>query len=914
MSWNLSCPDWQQRLRTGRPPFRDLALYAPDSERAVAVFNKLRLADVPGTPTLADAGGDWFRAVVRAMFGSMDPVTRARMIRELFLLVPKKNSKALALDTLIATPTGFTTMGAVQVGDLVIAADGKPTRVICKSEVFTGHRCLEVEFSTGERVVCDEQHLWVTDAHTDRERQARAARSNPCPSPKTAGEIERSLTVRMGDAKASNHRTALAGALDLPAAELPIPPYVLGAWLGDGHAEGARITAAADDAAQIVRQLRATGHPARVMTADKRSNAVTISIASEAGNSPKVYRFYTEAQRLGVLKNKHIPAAYLRGSRAQRLALLQGLMDTDGSISKAGQASFVTTLAALRDGVVELVASLGLKPTFSEHRAKLNGVDCGPFWRVQFWPFSDLPVFTMPRKLARQKQRRVDSRAARSCTRQIVAVREVDSVPTQCIGVESECHQFLVTRSLIPTHNTTNGALLMLTALLLNQRPRANFILTGPVQDSSDTAFQAASGAIALDEVLEKKLHVREHLKKIIHRETKAELEIMTFDPAVLTGQKVSGGVLIDELHVISKMSKAASAIRQLRGGMLPFPEAFLAFITTQSEEEPAGVFKDELEKARAIRDGEREGAMLPVLYEFPIEMQQDREQWENPENWPMVTPNAGRSISIARLKEEFAVAKATSEAELRAWASQHLDIQIGLALKGNGWAGAEHWEKNVDRTLTLEELLRRSEVVTVGIDGGGLDDLLGLAVLGREAETKRMLLWVRAWAHPSVLERRKEIAPRLLDFVKQGDLVLVERPSQDVDDAADIVEQCEVSGLLDRIGVDQAGIGAIVDAIVDRKIDFERIVGIQQGWRMMSAVKTTERWLYDGKLVHGDQPVAAWAVGNARPESRGNAVVITKQQAGTAKIDPLMATFNAVTLMSLNPKPRRKQFQLLFM
>ena len=107
--------------------------------------------------------------------------------------------------------------------------------------------------------------------------------------------------------------------------------------------------------------------------------------------------------------------------------------------------------------------------------------------------------------------------------------------------------------------------------------------------------------------------------------------------------------------------------------------------------------------------------------------------------------------------------------------------------------------------------------------------------------------------------------------------------------------------------------IGAIVDAIVDRKIDFERIVGIPQGWRMVGAVKTAERWLADGKLQHGGQPLMAWSIGNAKPEARGNAVVITKQQAGTAKIDPLMALFNAGTLMSLNPKPRRKQYQLLF-
>jgi len=550
VNWNLSCPDWEQRLRSGRAPFSDLPIYAPEGDRAVAVFNKLRLADVPGTPTLADAGGDWFRAVVRALFGSLDPATRTRSIRELFLLVPKKNSK------------------------------------------------------------------------------------------------------------------------------------------------------------------------------------------------------------------------------------------------------------------------------------------------------------------------------------------------------------------------TTNGALLMLTALLLNQRPKAPFIMTAPVQDVADLAFSAVSGAIQLDPVLEAKLHVREHLKTIIHRESKATLEIMTFDPSVLTGQKVVGA-LIDELHVCAKMGKAASAIRQLRGGMLPFPEAFLAFITTQSEDQPTGVFKDELDKARAIRDGERDGAMLPVLYEFPRAMQQDREQWADPANWPMVTPNAGRSISIDRLVEEMAVAKSTSEAELRAWASQHLDIEIGLALKGSGWVGAEHWEANAEPGLTLESLLARCEVVTIGIDGGGLDDLMAVAVLGRETETKRWLHWGKAWAHPIVLERRKEIASRLLDFEKDGDLTMVEESEQDITEVADIVEQCEASGLLDCVGVDVHGIGPIVDAIMGRKIEFERIVGISQGWQMVGAIKTAERRLSDGTLRHAGQPIMAWALGNAKPEPRGNATIITKQTAGTAKIDPLLALLNAVTLMARNPKPRRKKFQM---
>jgi len=452
----------------------------------------------------------------------------------------------------------------------------------------------------------------------------------------------------------------------------------------------------------------------------------------------------------------------------------------------------------------------------------------------------------------------------------------------------------------------------MLVALLLNQRPRAPFILTAPVQDVAEIAFSAIAGAISLDPVLEKKIHVRQHVKTIIHRETKAELQIMTFDPDVLTGQKCCG-VLIDELHVVARMSKASSAIRQLRGGMLPFPEAFMVFITTQSEEAPSGVFEAELTKARAIRDGEREGAMLPVLYEFPEDIQSDREQWQNPALWPMVTPNAGRSVTIGRLEQEFRVAQETSEQELRLWASQHLNLEIGLALQSHTWVGAQFWEASGAQTLTLEELLERSEVVTVGIDGGGLDDMLGFVALGREKGTGSWLCWSHAWIHPVVLEKRKREAPRFLDFQQDGDLTIVSAIGDDVEQVAQYVKQIEDAGVLDQVGVDQAGIGAVVDAIVGAGIDFGRIVGIPQGWRLVGAIKTAERRLAERALIHGSQRMMAWCVSNARVEPRGNAVIITKQISGAAKIDPLMALLDAVALMAMNPKPRKAAYRMMF-
>jgi phage terminase large subunit-like protein len=448
---------------------------------------------------------------------------------------------------------------------------------------------------------------------------------------------------------------------------------------------------------------------------------------------------------------------------------------------------------------------------------------------------------------------------------------------------------------------TTAGAAIMLTAVLMSRRPRAEFLLVAPTQEVSDLAFRQAVGMIEADDVLQAKFHIQEHIKKITYRPTGCFLKVKSFDPKVVTGSKPAG-VLLDELHVIAEAHDADRVIGQLRGGLISQPEGFLVTITTQSERPPAGVFKAELQKARAVRDGTLQAPILPILYEFP-----EGVDWRDPANWRMVTPNHGRSITVERLIPDYEAAKAAGEEEFRRWASQHLNVEIGLALRHDRWAGADFWEQR-GTTLTLEALLARSEVAVIGIDGGGLDDLLGLVVLGRDKYSRKWLLWAHAWAHRIVLERRKEIAPRLLDFERDGDLTIVERPGDDVEAVADIVCRVRDAGLLPEtlaIGVDAAGIGDIVDELTSpgRDITMEQITAISQGWRLNAAIKTTERKLAGGEIEHGGRPMMASCVSNARVEQKGNAIVITKQASGTAKIDPLMATFNAVELMSRNPE-----------
>ena len=458
---------------------------------------------------------------------------------------------------------------------------------------------------------------------------------------------------------------------------------------------------------------------------------------------------------------------------------------------------------------------------------------------------------------------------------------------------------------LVPKKNskTTKGAAIMLTAVLMSRRPRAEFLMVAPTHDVANLAFAQVVGMIEADAVLKSKFQIQEHLKRVIFRPTGAFLKVKSFDPKIVTGAKPAG-VLLDELHVIAENHNADRVIGQLRGGLISQPEGFMLTITTQSERPPSGMFRSELMKARAVRDGSLVAPILPILYEFPESV-----DWRDNKNWHMVTPNNGRSITVERLIPDYQQAEAAGEEELRRWASQHLNIEIGLALKSDSWAGAEFWE-SCNEGVTLDRILNECEVIDIGIDGGGLDDLLGLGVVGREKGTQRWMFWTHAWAHPSVLKRNKQSAQRLKDFETDGDLTMVEHIGDDVEAVADICDRIMRSGLLDKIGVDPHGLGGILEALNDRGIDGDKIIGISQGWRMQGAIKTAERKLAEGAMIHGGQPLMAWCVSNARVEPRGNAVSITKQGSGSAKIDCLMAMFDAVSLMALNPASATEQYQ----
>ncbi len=482
---------------------------------------------------------------------------------------------------------------------------------------------------------------------------------------------------------------------------------------------------------------------------------------------------------------------------------------------------------------------------------------------------------------------------------------------------------------------STTAAAIMLTALILNWRQDAEFIILSPTIKVADNSFGPAASMVRADPELSDLLSVQDHTRTITHRETGATLKVVAADSNTVAGVKAVG-VLVDELWLFGKNARAEAMLMEATGGLTSRPEGFIIYLTTQSDEPPAGVFKDKLEYARNVRDGKIDDPQfLPVIYEFPPHLLESQ-AYLKPENFYMTNPNlmaandpsSGGSVNIAYIEREHRKAMQADPGTLRLFLAKHLNVEIGLNLRADRWPGTDLWEAaNKLPQVSLTYLIQNCEVVAGGVDGGGLDDLLGAAMIGREKHwtgvvvpayhdehtgefipeetilVQRWVVWLRAWMHPSVLARRKDIASKLLDLKKQGLVTLVTRAGQDAEQMAACFRRVDKAGLLYQIGFDPACIGALVDALLQAGVEAEKMVKVNQGYKLAGSIKTVERKLWEGVIVHDGNDLGNWCAGNAKVVVRGNGIYVTKQVSGTAKIDPLIALFNAADIMQLNPE-----------
>ncbi|OOC56185.1 MULTISPECIES: replicative DNA helicase [Nocardiopsis] len=421
----------------------------------------LALADImPGALDEIEAIGahDGSLTGVPTGFADFDALTNGLHPGQMVIIAARPAvGKALALDTPLPTTGGWTTMGEVEVGTELIAADGTPTRVVAATDVMTDRPCFEIEFDDGTTVVADAEHQWFTHTRASRraarEAEARGVAPKVLPEVRTTREIARTLRLETADRR-PNHSVGNAAAIELPERDLPLPPYFLGAWLGDGASAAARITSKDPE---VLLNIEAEGLVTKPVGSTEMTYGVFLAEEDTAPTARDCVGRHGSVQALlrtaGVLGNKHIPQEYLRASIAQRRSLLAGLVDTDGTVDAGGSVQFAVTDERLANDFRELAHSLGYRTGMSTRRVSGRTEASSTCYTVTFG--SAREVFRIERKQRAHRERGGSRGYARIGSRFVTDVRPVESVPVRCVQVDHPDHLFLATRSMIPTHNST---------------------------------------------------------------------------------------------------------------------------------------------------------------------------------------------------------------------------------------------------------------------------------------------------------------------------------------------------------------------------------------------------------------------------------------------------------------------------
>jgi phage terminase large subunit-like protein len=453
----------------------------------------------------------------------------------------------------------------------------------------------------------------------------------------------------------------------------------------------------------------------------------------------------------------------------------------------------------------------------------------------------------------------------------------------------------------VPKKNSKTNALSAMTITLgmLSIRPRAEILLLGAEQGIAQISFKSMQGMILADDYLREIWHVREHLKRIEHRESGVTISVKSFSMESVTGTKPTI-CLIDEAHLLTHPD-SSRILGQITGGMASIPEAQLIWISTQSDIPPKGFWLDELTKMRAIRDGT---LILPknvaCLYEPPKKYLKSLASVSDPELWKLVNPSIGYSISLDWLISSYREAIAVGEQETKRWLSQHSNVQVSdFQTNSDAWSGAQAWSLGSSSGVTIDFMLEHCSFIAVSVDGGGYADILSIGIMGAYQDT--WYATTRNFLYPIALERSLSLVSLFQDFIKSGDLEIIE-DHQGLDPVIELIQYIYNSASECRIGLDPSGLAPeLASQLENNGIHRSNIIGVKQGFSLRPGFLALERKLRSGNLKHANQAILNWAVSNTKIDPSNN--LITKKFNGVAKIDPIISI--AIATMVLLDKPR---------
>lgn len=831
-----------------------------DEDRANHALNffpaVLRLSggDFEGEPFNLD-GPQQF--IIGSLFGWLNS-DGYRRFRIAYIEMGKGNGKALAVDTPIPTPSGWKMMGDLRPLDALFDENGRICRVLATSEVMHNRPCYEVKFDDGETIIADENHLWKTEMRsistTWKRYSPKGIKRGHLPewrnAVRTTKDICETLTYKNGKYQSANHSINLAFPLECHAGRFPIAPYILGAWLGDGDSDCARITIGDSDV-ELVSILNSHGGNL-VRQNNHQNNTHRYSIQNG---------LQVSLREFGLLNNKHIPSEYLRGSVEQRIDLMRGLMDTDGYISDNGQCEFCSINNKLAKDFMELAVSLGIKCTLNTGRATIKGRHISDKYRVMFQA-PEFKVFNLTRKRARQYQRH--DRRKLSADRRIVSCRRVDSVPVMCIQVDSKSNLFLAGRGMVPTHNSPLLAGIGLYGIIGDKEPRAEIYSAASKKEQAMIMFRDAVSMVDLSVPLSKRFKKSGRDDKVWN----------LFDPVTnsffrpISAEQGQSGPrphigLVDELHE----HKSPVVMNMMAAGRKSRKQPLIVAITNSGFDKTS-VCWEYHQKAQNVCVA---GHVDDTFFSYVCALDEGEDPLKDEKCWIKANPLLGVTITEQYLRDEVVAALSMPSKE-----------SMVRRLNFCQWTQAENplipgdlWQKAA-RTFDLH-MFQGSECI-LGLDLSAVGDLTAAVFVFRK--DKRFWWWPEFWIPADRIKEKvdKDKVPYDV-WLRKGFVRTVPGKSINLDFVANDLKRIIKDNKLkisecayDRWKIED--FKAASDR-VDLRLEMTEF---GQGFKDMGpAVDSIEKDLSEGRIIHNGSPVLDWCAANA---------VVSSDPAGSRKFD----------------------------
>ncbi len=799
---------------------------------------------------------DWQERIIRDLFGVLKS-NGYRQFNTAYIEIPKKQGKQLSLDTLIPTPDGFTTMGAIRIGDTVFDEKGNPCHVVAKSKVDFSEQAYRITFKDGQVIEAGERHQWCGE-YTHGKRKPRIM---------TTGELYRMPL----DGRCLRFRIAVANAVCTAEKDLPIEPYLMGYWLGNGNAVKPEITVQTCDIPGVLSKIL--------------PSYSDVAAWNNVGNSV-VFRI-PELKKI-LLKSFHdkvIPPEYLRSSYYQRLELLQGLMDSDGAISdRKGQAIYTSTEKNLAESVSELLWSLGIKnavtTAISTQRNDWNqpSAECGrtptgeTLYYVKFTAFDDTPVASPKRKTENQVPR---NPATRSHFRYIDKIEKIENRGMQCIQVDSPSHQYLVGRSFLPTHNSELAAAIALLLTCGDGEQRAEVYGCAADRQQASIVFDVAADMVRMCPALGKRTKILTAQKRIVYLPTNSFYQVLSAEAYSKHGFNIHG-VVFDELHtqpnrkLFDVMTKGSGDAR-----MQP-----LYFLITTAGTDTHSICYETHQKAKDILEGRKiDPTFYPVIYGA-----NESDDWTDPKVWKKANPSLGITVGIDKVEAACKSAK-QNPGEENSFRQLRLNQWVKQAVR---WMPMEKWDACA---FPLNEDELEGRVCYGGLDLSSTTDITAFVlVFPPQDENDKFIILPYFWVPEDTLDLRvrRDHVPYDV-WERQGKLMTTE---------GNVVHYGYIEKFIERLG----------ERFNIREIAFDRwgavqmvqnlegmgftVVPFGQGFKDMSPpTKELMKLTLEQKIAHGGHPVLRWMMDNIfiRTDPAGN--IKADKEKSTEKIDGAIAT-----------------------